>query len=252
MRKLLFWPYQLYFWLVLIPLVVLLTLVFSTLAVLLGVFVSHRAGSRVAGSRWARWIGYATPIRVDVTGAEHMDPAQSYVVVCNHQSMYDIIVVYGWLNLDLKWVMKQELRKVPGIGIGCEKIGHIFIDRKRPERARRALEAALHRLGDGIGILFFAEGTRSLDGRLLPFKKGAFRTAIDTGLPVLPVTVTGTHEIMPAKTLRVFPGRAGMVIHAPIETRGMTPRDVGDLLERTRSAIASALPGEPDPGPSSA
>jgi 1-acyl-sn-glycerol-3-phosphate acyltransferase len=242
MRKYLFWPYQLYTWLVLSPLAGVFTLVFSTLAVLLGTFVSHRTGSRVAGARWARWIGYITPIFVTIEGEDNMNTKNSYIVVCNHQSVYDIIVVYGWLDLDLKWVIKKELRKVPGIGIGCEKVGHIFVDRKNTKRANRAIEAALDRLGDGIGMLFFVEGTRSPDGRLLAFKKGAFYTAIELGIPILPVTVVGTREIMPAKSLAPFPGKAGLVIHPPIETTDLGVQDIAATVQQARDAIASALP----------
>ena len=135
-----------------------------------------------------------------------------------------------WLKLDLKWVMKQELRKLPAIGIGCEKAGHIFIDRRNPQQAAKAITEALERLGTGIGILFFPEGTRSPDGHLLTFKKGAFRTAIDQQMPLLPVTLVGTRDILPARTLRLCPGKARMVIHPPIETEGLT---VDDYLERS-------------------
>jgi 1-acyl-sn-glycerol-3-phosphate acyltransferase len=243
MKNLLFWPYQLYVWPVFVPLTVVLTLLFSSLTVLFSVLVNPRFASRYFASTWARLIARLTPMAVTVTGAEHADRSRSYVVVCNHQSQYDIPLVYGWLDLDLKWVMKQELRRIPGIGIGCEKAGHIFIDRRNPRSARAAMMAALHRLGDGVGILFFVEGTRSEDGRLLPFKKGAFRLAIEQQLPVLPITLTGTREILPARSLRLFPGCGEMHIHPAIETRGMTFDDLDSLLQRTRAAIASRLPG---------
>jgi len=142
-------------------------------------------------------------------------------------------------------VMKQELRRVPCIGISCEKAGHIFVDRSNPRAARAAVAAALDRLGDGVGILFFAEGTRSRDGRLLPFKKGAFRLAIEQNLPVLPVTLTGTREVLPARSLRLFPGRCTMHIHAPIETTAMTLDDLDILITRTRATIAARLPAGP-------
>ena len=140
--------------------------------------------------------------------------------------------------------MKAELRKIPAIGIGCEKAGHIFVERRNPKQASQAITDALARLGDGIGVLFFPEGTRSPDGRLLPFKKGAFRTAIDQQLPLLPVTVIGTRDILPARTLRLFPGTARMVIHPPIETRGMTVDQLDVLMQRTRDVITSAMPAE--------
>jgi 1-acyl-sn-glycerol-3-phosphate acyltransferase len=155
--------------------------------------------------------------------------------------MYDILVIYGFLRLDLKWVMKQELRRVPFIGYGCEAAGHIFVERHNPMQARKAIADALEELGDGIGILFFPEGTRSRGDRMLPFKKGAFRTAIDQQLPLLPVTVTGTNEILPTRTLLLFPGKAKLTIHEPIETAGMTIDDVDTLMQETRRRIASAL-----------
>jgi 1-acyl-sn-glycerol-3-phosphate acyltransferase len=242
MKKVFFWPYQLYVWLILIPLGVLITLIFSALAVIFSVLVSPRFASRVVASTWGRILAWLTPVLVAVEGVENAHQERSYIVVCNHQSAVDILVVYGWLKLDLKWVIKQELRKVPAIGVGCEKVGHIFVERENPNHARQAIEEALDRLGKGIGILFFVEGTRSPDGKLLPFKKGAFRTAIEQQLPVLPVTLIGTRDILPPKSLKPFPGRARMIIHPAIETDGMSQLQIADLMNRTKKTISSALP----------
>jgi len=244
MKSILFWLYQIYAWLVFLPLVAVLTLVFSTLTVLAAWIVNPHFASRVFAVTWARICSFLTPMRVTVEGGEHAHRNRSYVVACNHQSMFDILVIYGWLKLDLKWVMKAELRKMPAIGIGCEKAGHIFVERRNPKQAAQAITEALAKLGEGIGILFFPEGTRSPDGRLLPFKKGAFRTAIDQQLPLLPVTVIGTRDILPARTLRLFPGNARMVIHPPLETVGKTVDDVDALMQQTREAITSAMPPE--------
>jgi len=242
MRRFFFWPYQLYVWLVFMPVAAIVTLVAGFSTAVFATLVNPRFASRFFAVRWARILARLTPIRVSVQGAEHAIRDRTYIVVCNHQSQYDILLVYGWLDLDLKWVMKQELRKIPGIGVGCEKAGHIFIDRSNPRSARASVEKALAQLGDGVGILFFAEGTRSLDGRLLPFKKGAFRLAIEQELPILPVTLVGTREVLPAKTLRLFPGHVTMLIHPAIETREMDAGQVDSLLERTRRVIASGLP----------
>lgn len=242
MKKWLFWPYQLYLWLILIPLAVVLTVLFGFFTALFCMLVNPRFASATSAVTWARLLAWLTPMWVTVVGAEHADRRQTYVVVCNHQSAYDILLVYGWLRLDLKWVMKRELRRVPGVGIGCEKAGHIFIDRDNPKAARKAVMQALDRLGDGVGILFFAEGTRSLDGRLLPFKKGAFRLAIEQQLPVLPITLVGTRDIMPAKSLRVFPGHCRMIIHPAIDTRGLEVSAIDQLLAQTRDRITAGLP----------
>jgi 1-acyl-sn-glycerol-3-phosphate acyltransferase len=244
-KKILIWPYQLYVWLVFFPLVGILTAVFSTCTVISAILVNPHFASRVFGATWAKCLGWLTPISVEIVGGENAERHRSYVVASNHQSMYDILVIYGWLKLDMKWVMKAELRKVPFIGIGCEKAGHIFVDRRNHKQAASAINEALERLGDGIGILFFPEGTRSTDGKLLPFKKGAFRTAIEQQIPLLPVTVVGTKEIIPNKTLWLFPGRAKLVIHPAIETQGMTQDDLEELKQRTWDAVGSALPADP-------
>jgi 1-acyl-sn-glycerol-3-phosphate acyltransferase len=186
-------------------------------------------------------------MRVSVSGRENADPRRSYVIVCNHQSHADVLALYGWLDLDFKWVMKQELRRVPGLGVGCEKLGHIFIDRSNRQAALASINAARERLVAGTSVLFFAEGTRSADGRLGAFKKGAFRFAIDSGLPILPVTTAGTAAILPARTRRLRPGRARITIHPPVEVAGLGEGDMPRLMEQVRGIIASALPVESRP-----
>lgn len=243
MKTVLRYVYQIYVWLVLMPVALLYTLLSGWAAVLAARIWNPEAASREIAPRWGRLICWLTPARVEIEGAGNADPAQTYVVVCNHQSLYDIFLVYGWLKLDLKWVMKAELRKMPGVGIGCASLGHIFVERGNPEQTRKAVEDALNRVGNGVGVLFFAEGTRSKDGRLLPFKKGAFRFATSQQLPILPVTIIGARDIQRANSLLIFPGKMRMVIHPPIEADGhWTDRDIPQLMERTRATIASVLP----------
>jgi 1-acyl-sn-glycerol-3-phosphate acyltransferase len=244
LHSVLYWLYQPYAWLVFAPIAILLTLLFSLFTIIASILINSSFAGSTFPVVWARLVARLTPMAVTVHGGEHADPQRSYVVVCNHQSQYDILLVYGWLKLNLKWVMKKELRKIPGLGLGCEKAGHIFVDRSNPRAARTAVMEALERLGNGVGILFFVEGTRSNDGRLLPFKKGAYRLAVEQQLPILPVTVSGTREIMPARTLRLFPGRGTLTIHPPIETAGLELSDMEQLIARSREVIASALPPE--------
>ncbi len=242
MNKILFWPYQVYAWLFFIPVAVFLTALTGWLVVIFSMAISPRfAGMRVV-PLWARLLAILTPMPVTVEGARNIDPTRSYVVVSNHVSLLDIPVLYGWINLDLKWVIKKEIRKMPGVGIGCVKAGHIFVDRRNPAEAKKAVNIALSRLKDRVGILFFAKGTRSLDGRLLPFKKGAFRIALSEQLPVLPITLLGTGDVLPAKTLRLFPARVRVVIHPAIEPGVESADQLRDLMKRTRDTIASALP----------
>jgi len=245
MKRIALWIYQVYIWLIFFPISFLITLIAGWTTVLVAMIWSPKIASRYIAASWARVLCWMTPVWVTVEGAENADPLKTYVVVCNHQSQYDIMLVYGWLKLDLKWVLKKELRKIPGVGIGCEKAGHIYIDRSNPEQARKSVSDALERAADGVGVLFFPEGTRSLDGKLGTFKKGAFRIAATHKLPILPVTLLGTRNIQKAKSLMIFPGRIKMVIHPAIEVSGEgDAAEIRELIDKTRTTIASALPEE--------
>ena len=241
MNKILRILYQPYKWLIFAPYLAVSTLFFGSLTVVLAVVTNPRITSFICGTIWARLNGYLTPIRVKVTGRENIDQTQSYVIVANHQSQYDIFVLYGWLGIDFKWVMKQELRNVPGIGIGCEKVGHIFIDRSNHEKALASLRAAKEKIVNGTSVIFFPEGTRSRDGSLGVFKKGAFKMAVDLRLPILPITIVGTRDILPTDSVDLFPGRARMIIHKPIDTGGYKDDNLDELVDRARGIIGSGL-----------
>ncbi len=241
MRKFLYLLYQPYKWLILVPVFVLSTAFFAAVAVILAIAVNPRFGSFVSGTGWARLNALLTPMRVTVHGRRRVDPEQSYVIVANHQSSYDIFALYGWLGMDFKWVMKQELRKVPALGISCEKLQHVFVDRSNTEAAIRSIDLAKERIRGGTSVVFFPEGTRSPDGKLLPFKKGAFHMAVDLGLPILPVTLVGTREVMPAGTLRVFPGDAKLIFHPPIDVDGYDHRNLRPLIQQVKAVIESGL-----------
>ena len=241
-RTLSWWLYQPYKWLVFAPLMGLVTAVFASVAVVTVFFASPRLVSRVTGVPWARVLARLIPMRVRVEGREHVDPHQSYVLVSNHQSQCDILVLYGWLGIDFKWVMKKELRKVPGIGVACERLGHIFIDRFDHASALATLESAKTRIVDGTSVIFFPEGTRSRDGKLRPFKKGAFRMALDLGLPILPLTVTGTRDVLPTGTRDLMPGSVRLIIHPPVAVDGQGADSSAHLSAEVRDIIASGLP----------
>jgi 1-acyl-sn-glycerol-3-phosphate acyltransferase len=241
-RGLGWWLYQPYKYLVFAPVVGLVTASQAITALVLSMVTSPRTASRMSAVPWARILAFMTPMRVRVEGREHIDPQQSYVLVSNHQSQYDIFVLYGWLGVDFKWVMKQELRSVPGIGVACDRLGHIFIDRSNHAAAMATLQEAKNRIVGGTSVMFFPEGTRSRSGKLMRFKKGAFRMALDLGLPILPLTVTGTRNVLPADTSDLMPGSARLIIHPPIPVEGLTAGDCSRLSDQVRDVIASALP----------
>lgn len=244
MRTLLYVLYQPYKWFVFVPLLLVSTLAMGGVAVVLATCVSPRFASLTCGVWWARFIGFITPMRVAVKGREHVDPKQSYVIVSNHRSHYDVFVLYGWLGIDFKWVMKKELRKLPALGIACEKIGHIYIDRSNHETAIASLEEAKRKIVNGTSILFFPEGTRRNGKELGPFKKGAFVMAQDLGLPLLPITINNTSRILPPRTMRLFPGHANMVIHDPIAVAEYKAENIEELMEAARRAIEAGIQSE--------
>jgi len=244
MKRLAIYLYQVYIWLIFYPVGFTLTFLAGLLTALASIIWNPRIASRYVAANWGKIIAWLTPMFVTVEGSENLDKSRTYVVVCNHQSQYDIFLVYGWLDLDLKWVMKAEIREIPGVGIGCEKAGHIFVDRGNPEQTRKAVSDALKRVGNGVGILFFVEGSRSIDGKLRPFKKGAFRLAASQGLPILPITIVGTRDIQRPKSMLITPGKASLVIHPAIEVKGEDPQEIRELMNQARVAITSAMPDE--------
>jgi 1-acyl-sn-glycerol-3-phosphate acyltransferase len=197
--------------------------------------------SYIGGAIWARINVWMTPVFVKVSGRKNIEIQQSYVVIANHQSAFDIFILYGFLGIDFKWIMKHELRKVPGIGIGCEKVGHIFIDRADHESAIKTLCAAKKKIVNGTSVIFFPEGTRSSDGIIRDFKKGAFKMALDLNLPILPVTIIGTRKILPNKTIDLFPGKVLLKIHEPISVKDYSDENMDELIQKAREIMVKGI-----------
>lgn len=228
-----------YSWLVFVPYLAITTALWGTTGILLS-FISKPLSEK-CGDAWAWLCCLVNFTRVTVTGRDNPVKGQSYVIMCNHQSHFDVLCIYGHLRIPFRWVMKEELRQVPFIGQYTSRMGHVFVDRSNRERAIASLERAKGRLSDGMSVIFFPEGTRSRDGRLKEFKKGGFRMALDLGLPILPVSISGTHRILPGRTFRLLPGHARIHIHAPIETSQYSVETRDQLVANTRTAIASGL-----------
>jgi 1-acyl-sn-glycerol-3-phosphate acyltransferase len=239
-NRVIYFLYQFYKIFVYIPLLAVSTAICGTLAAFFAIVVGPRSGS-FWGIVWSRFNCLVTPMFVRVRGKENMDRSQSYILAVNHQSQFDIFLLYGWFPQDFKWVMKIELRKVPFLGYSCYKIGHIFIDRRNREAALEQINAAKKRISGGTSVIFFPEGTRSYTGELGEFKKGAFKFALDMGLPILPVTIIGTRNVLPNNTMDLFPGKALMVIHKPIDTHGYHDDNIQELMDLTKASIQKGL-----------
>lgn len=231
-------------WAVVIPILVLSVIVHGGLVIILVAIGLPRFANTVVAQNWARVNAFVSRMKVEVTGREKVDSKQSYVIVSNHRSLLDIYVMYGFSEIDIIWVMKKELRAIPLFGFACEKLGHVVVDRSNTEADLKSMQAARDSLVDGKSIFFFAEGTRSRDEVALPFKKGAFRMALDLKLPLLPISIHGTREILPRDTRHLTPGTARLVFHDPIATEHLHPNSTNALMEQTRSVITTALQEE--------
>jgi 1-acyl-sn-glycerol-3-phosphate acyltransferase len=223
--------------LVFYPFLIVTTAFWGCIAILLAP-VSQRAAFH-CGTVWAWCLAWVSFVWVRVEGREHARPGQSYVILTNHQGDCDILALYGFLHRQFRWVIKQELRKVPFLGWGCAAIGHIFVDRSNSQAAIASLEAAKPRLAGGVSVLFFPEGTRSPDGRLGPFKKGGFVMARQLGFPILPVSLSGSWPILPKGCLFPRPGIIRVHIHPPIMPADFPVDDA--LRAEVRQAIASGI-----------
>ncbi len=219
----------------------LLTQFFSELCSPYVSLFSQRTGSYFGGVIWSRLNALLTPVFIKVEGKHNISGNESYVVIPNHQSYFDIFIIYGWLGLDIRWIMKKELERIPGIGFGSKKVGHIFLDRRNKRVAVESLNKAKSILVNGTSVVIFPEGTRSTDGTLGEFKRGAFKLANDLQLPLLPVTINGTGRILPAGTVNLFPGRASMVIHPPIDIKNFTDDNLHELIDYASGIISSRL-----------
>jgi 1-acyl-sn-glycerol-3-phosphate acyltransferase len=191
--------------------------------------------------RWFRRLGIAmtrvNPAwQVRVSGEQITDPRRPYVVVSNHQSQADIPII-SFLPWEMKWIAKRELFRIPFVGWMMRLAGDIPVDRENLSRAR-VLVAAGEYLKKKCPVMFFPEGTRSLDGRVLPFTDGAFRLAIKAQVPVLPLVVEGSQEALPKYSWKFGPARLVQVkVLPPVETRGLKASETAKLREQIREMI---------------
>lgn len=233
--------FQVYVWLVIYPLAWLWTALICIIIILLSMMGAAQFAGRYVAPLWGRMILFITPAKVKVTGLEHIEAGQSYVVVANHQSTYDILAVYGYMPLDFKWVIKKELRKLPFVGYASYKMGHIFVDRRNRQASIAAMQDAKAKLVDGTSVFFFPEGTRSNGKTLNSFKKGAFKMAKDLELPVLPLSISNADGVMPSKGVRIYPGTITMTFHQAIDVDEVAQKDLSQLAQQAAEKVASAV-----------
>jgi 1-acyl-sn-glycerol-3-phosphate acyltransferase len=187
---------------------------------------------------WAPILLWVAGARLEVEGVEHLDPHRPTLYASNHQSTIDIPVLFVALAVDLRFIAKEQLRWVPLIGWYIQMAGHILIDRSNRARAIASLDRAAEEIGRRrISLIVFPEGTRSADGRILPFKRGSFGLALKAGIPVVPVTLEGSARVMPRRSWHVRPGLIRVRIGAPLDVSGFDVNDRAGLGRLVRDAV---------------
>jgi 1-acyl-sn-glycerol-3-phosphate acyltransferase len=190
---------------------------------------------------WAWIMLKVTGVRPEMRGGDKIRKGQSYIIIANHQSHFDAMALVLTLPIQFRWIAKKELLKIPLFGHALYASRNIFIDRSDKKKSIKSIHEGMNRLPPGVSILFFAEGTRSPDGGIQAFKKGGFVTAIEEGLPILPVTINGSRKVLPRGSIVFSPGPIEVVVGDPIDTKDYTTDGLGELIEKTRDEIISHL-----------
>lgn|SRR5574344_2621184 len=195
------------------------------------------------GKWWSWFICRVLLLPVKVYGRENIDKNTSYVFVSNHQGSFDIFLIYGFLRRNFKWMMKKSLRKVPFVGKSCESAHHIFVDKSGPKKIMETYDMARDTLKSGMSLVVFPEGARTFTGHMAKFRKGAFALADELQLPIVPMTVNGSFDILPRQKGANFieRHRLTLTIHKPIYPQGKGVKDIQETMKESYDAIMSAL-----------
>jgi 1-acyl-sn-glycerol-3-phosphate acyltransferase len=194
---------------------------------------------RMASRLWAPGLLLGAGAKLRVEGLERVDFSKPHVFVANHQSIIDICALFRALPIPIRFVIKQELAKVPFIGGYARAMGMVFIERGHAREAAERLHAVVSLVRAGESLCAFPEGTRSRDGSVRPFKGGAFQVALQAGVPVVPIAIDGSGAVLPASGFRVRPGTITLHIGEPISTAGLHAGDRHALAQRAHAAITA-------------
>jgi 1-acyl-sn-glycerol-3-phosphate acyltransferase len=183
---------------------------------------------------WSRLMCFFALCPVKVIGKEKLNKKQSYIFISNHQGAYDIFLIFGHIGQPIKWIMKQSLRKIPLVGVACEAAGYIFVDKSSPQAAAKTIQVAEEKLKNGVSIAIFPEGSRTKTGKVGIFKKGAYQMALDLKLPIVPISINGSYEVLPIGSWQIHPHKMEMIIHDPVDIGEIKPENLRDLAVKIR------------------
>lgn len=233
MKPLHFWRTVLY----LIPVITIYTIVLGTISLLSTLIDRSGNFAHRCARTWGRLILATSGVRVRVSGLERLTPGHSYVFAANHQSIYDIPIVFASIPFQLRIVAKASLGRIPFMGWHLHRAGHLLVDRRNP--GPDIVQKMVRLVGESSSLIVFPEGTRSVDGVMGRFKKGPFVVAIDAQLPVVPVSISGSRHVMRKGELTVRPAEVTLTIHEPIPTLGTERANVLPFADQVRAIVAA-------------
>ena len=238
--------YRVFQLLVAIPVALISTLV-TAIIVIVGCTVGNgHVWGYYPGRLWSKIMVRIFLLPVKVEGRENLEPGQSYIFVANHQGAFDIFLIYGYLNRNFKWMMKRELRRIPFVGFACQTAHHSFVDKRGPGKVKETYKTARETLSSGMSLVVFPEGARTFDGRMRDFKKGAFMLADELQLPIVPLTINGSFNVM--SRMRDFKWvlwhPLSLTIHQPIYPVGEGHENVMATMRQSYDSVKSALTAE--------
>ncbi len=199
-----------------------------------------RDGKKVhfyAAVPWAKTILWVCGVKVRASGVQNVDPGVPRIYMTNHQSFFDILGLLAYIPVDFKFIMKQELMKIPLLGPAMKRVRYIGIEREDPRKAVRSMKEAAQKIRDGVSVVMFPEGTRSVDGRLLPFKRGGFNLALKSGCDIVPVAIRGSYRIAPKGSLKINKGSFDLHIGDPISVKDYDRKSIDQLMNRVRGVM---------------
>jgi 1-acyl-sn-glycerol-3-phosphate acyltransferase len=218
------------------------TLGWSIVAVVYAIFsASSREIHFKCAVPWSRAILRISGVRVYTEGVNQIQATTAFIYIPNHTSFFDIFSLLGYLPVDFKFILKEELMRVPFLNWGMKKAGYISISRSSPAKARSTLKQAVDMIRNGTSLVIFAEGTRSYNGNLQPLKRGAFQLAVTSGAPIVPVAIKGGNEIMAKGSFKLKKGTIRITVARPISTKDCTREQVPELMESVADSIKAML-----------
>jgi len=226
-----------------LPIMLVATLI-TALVTMIGSIFNDRFWGYWPGMIWGRLFYLVFLIPVHVHGKENIQPGQSYIIAPNHQSYWDAFLVYGFIGIKFKWMMKKELGRIPFVGWACYMAGCIFINRSSRASAMESIRKAESKLTNGMSVVIFPEGTRTHDGNMAKFKRGAFLISEELNLPILPVTIDGNYDVMSRHAWNVTWHPVHMTVHPPVWPRSnenTTETELKAIMSQTSAEVFSTI-----------